>query len=148
MTDSALTGTPPANQNDLYIVKGIYDMFGIPGDPSEGFAFPPTLLPNRSHTNQGPGIIVGMAMAITVIVTETGGELYARYTHKASRLGWDDALIVVAVAAAISWLILVIGMVTRGLGQHIYNITYDNLFWFFNLGTIDATLFFVIVGIH
>ncbi|KAK3171119.1 hypothetical protein OEA41_003203 [Lepraria neglecta] len=148
MTDSALTGTPPANQNDLYIVKGIYDRFGIPGDPSEGFAFPPDPLSNRSHANKGPGIIVGVAMAITVIAAVTGGRLYARYTHKASRLGWDDALIVVAVAAAISWLTLVIGMVTRGdSGQHIYNTTYDNLFWFFYLGSIDETLFFVTVGI-
>ncbi|KAL2041167.1 hypothetical protein N7G274_006111 [Stereocaulon virgatum] len=68
--------------------------------------------PEKRRVNKGPVTVVEVAIAIAVI--SAGGRLYAMYNHKVSRLGWDDALIVVAADAASSWLALVIGMVTRG----------------------------------
>ena len=148
MTRSALLGMPPANENDFNIVKGILDLFGIPGNPSEGVAIPPSAPPHRSYANRGPGVIAGVSIAILTIVVVTGGRLFARYSHFGSRLGWDDALIMVAAAFAIAWHGVILAMVTQGgTGQHIYNITYHEYDLWLRYGSIDEILFFITVGI-
>ncbi len=148
MTRSALLGTPPANENDFNIVKGMLDLFGIPGNPSEGVAIPPSPPPNRNYANKGPGVIAGVSIAILIIIVVTGGRLFARYNRLSSRLGWDDAFIMVAAALAIAWLGVVIAMVTQGgSGQHIYNITYHEYSLWLRYGSIDEIVFFITVGI-
>ena len=139
---------PPANENDYNIVKGILDLFGISGDPSEGVAMPPNAPPHRSHANRGPGVISGVSIAIFTIIVVTGGRLFARYSHLSSRLGWDDALIVVAAAFAIAWHGVIIAMVTQGgTGQHIYNINYHEYNLWLRYGSINEIVFFITVGI-
>ena len=148
MTTSALLGTPPANEDDFNIVKGILDLFGIPGDPSEGVVIPPSAPLNRNHANKGPRVIAGVSIAILTIIVVTGGRLFARYGHLSSRLGWDDALIMVAAAFAIAWHGVVVAMVTQGgSGQHIYNITYHEYNLWLRYGSIDEIVFFITVGI-
>ena len=148
MTGSALLGTPPANEVDFDIVKGILALFGMPGDPSKGVVIPPSAPPNRDYANKGPGVVVGVSIAILSIIVVTGGRLFARYTHLSSRLGWDDALIVVAAAFAIAWLSVVIAMVIQGgSGQHIYNITYHEYNLWLRYGSIDEIVFFITVSI-
>ena len=148
MTESALLGTPPANDVDFDIVKGLLDLFDMPGDPSNGVVIPPSAPPNRDYANKGPGVVGGVSIAILSITIVTGGRLFARYTHLSSRLGWDDAFIVVAAAFAIAWLSVVIAMVIQGgSGQHIYNITYHEYNLWLRYGSIDEILFFITVGI-
>ena len=148
MTGSALLGSPPANEVDFDIVKGILALFGMPGDPSKGVVIPPSAPPNRDYTNKGPGVVAGVAIAILSIIVVTGGRLFARYTHISSRFGWDDALIVVAAAFAIAWLSVVIAMVVQGgSGQHIYNITYHEYNLWLRYGSIDEIVFFITVSI-
>lgn len=147
MTGSALLGTPPANEVDFYIAKGILALFGMPGDPSKGVVIPRVAPPNRDYANKGPGVVAGVAVGILTIIAVTGGRLFARYTHISSRLGWDDALIIVAAAFAIAWLGVVIAMVVQGgSGQHIYNITYHEYNLWLRYGSIDEIVFFVTVG--
>lgn len=148
MTSSALLGMPPANEKDFNIVKGILDLFGIPGDPSEGVAIPPSAPPNRNYANKGPGVIAGCSIAILTIIVVTGGRLFARYSHFSSRLRWDDALIMVAAAFVIAWHGVVVAMVTQGgSGQHIYNITYHEYNLWLRYGSIDEIVFFITVSI-
>ena len=148
MTASALLGTPPANENDFNIIEGILDLFGIPGDPSKGVVIASGSLPNRNHANKGPGVLAGVTIAILIIIVVTGGRLFARYSCLSSRLGWDDALIIVAAAFAIAWLGVVVAMVTQGgSGQHIYNITYHEYNLWLRYGSIDEIIFFITVSI-
>ena len=109
---------------------------------------PPNAPPHRSHANGGPGVISVVSIAIFTIIVVTGGRLFARYSHLSSRLGWDDALILVAAAFAIAWQGVIIAMVTQGgTGQHIYNITYHEYNLWLRYGSINEIVFFITVGI-
>lgn len=148
MSGSSIIGNPPANQHDLDIVKGLYAQASITSaDLSKGFALPPVAPLNPSQANKGPGIIAGLVIAMIIIVLITEGRLLARWHHKASKLGLDDAFIVMGAAGAVSWLGIAVAMVPQGgLGQHIYNITYEKYDWLLRLRSIDLTVFFVTVS--
>lgn len=148
MHESALIGQPPANQIDYDIVKGLYAVLGIPeADPSKGIALPPPRPAEPSYENKGANVIGGLAVCIFVCLSITAGRVLARRLLRTSRLGWDDALIVVAALSATVWFALVIVMVPKAaVGQHIYNARYIDVWWFHRLGSVDVMLFFVAVS--
>ncbi|KAI9679978.1 MAG: atp3 gamma subunit of the F1 sector of mitochondrial F1F0 ATP synthase [Caeruleum heppii] len=147
MVESALIGNPPANDNDLAIIKGMIALSGMKKDPTLGVALPPKRPADPSMETKGPRVVASLAGAIFVIAFITGARLLARRVHKVSALGWDDLFITLAAAAAIVWLAIVIVMVEQGgVGQHIYNITYNEWYLFARYGYIDLIVFFVAVG--
>lgn len=77
----------------------------------------------------------------------TAGRIFARYCHEVTHLGWDDALAVIAAAGTATWLAIAMIMTSTGLGQHIYNITYNNYYFFMRLGSINLILFYTTIGL-
>ncbi|KAL9097637.1 MAG: hypothetical protein Q9163_006334, partial [Psora crenata] len=148
MVDSALIGDPPANRRDELIIKGLYAMAGKrTADPSKGITMPPKRPANPSYDSKSASVVAGLVAAISVVVLITGGRVCARWLQNTSRLGWDDALIVLGAAGAVTWFSLVIAMVGRGgVGKHIYNTTYDETYWFARYGYIDLVVFYITVS--
>lgn len=155
MSDSALVGQPPNTQEDYDVVVGFARVAGIPEqmfDPSKGFPMPlerpatdhyPSDYPDRA-----PRIIAAMSVAIVLAAAITGTRLGLRIFRKDLRFGWDDAVIVPAVTCVISWLGIVIGMGNHGgLGKHYYDVTYDEVYWFFRLSGVDQIVFYVAVSL-
>jgi hypothetical protein len=100
MADSALFGHPPANTDDYYIVKYLYESAGLTKfNASKGFpASPPR--PTGSQyvfqTRRVP-ILIGLSFCIFLMVAVTGLRLYVRVFNKKLKTGMDDALIVPGV---------------------------------------------------
>lgn len=107
MAKSALVGTPPANDCDLAIVKGMLADFppallgkltpemGSPPSPS----WPP---PNRRNSDSTGGEIVASSVVVLfVLIIVTGTRLGARWTGKYSKIGWDDYFIVLAAVESL-----------------------------------------------
>ncbi|KAL9130691.1 MAG: hypothetical protein Q9217_001170 [Psora testacea] len=148
MAGSAMIGDPPANLRDELIIKGLYAMAGKTNvDPSKGIAIPPKRPTNPSHEDKGGSVVAGLIVAISVIFAITVARTLTKWQYQNSRLGWDDALIIVAAAGAITWFSIVIAMVAKaGVGEHIYNTTYEETYWFARYGYIDLVVFFITVS--
>lgn len=135
---SALFGKPANNVNDWYIAREFARIVGIPDgafNPSEGFPFPaPHIQP--PYQSKGPRIIASACVAIFLILLITGSRLSLRYFRKDLKLGYDDLFIVPAVIGVVSWFCIVIWMVVKGgAGQHIYDITYMQVEYFFRVSS-------------
>jgi len=133
MSDSALFGHPPNNQNDWFIVRGFARAASIPDkifDPSKGF---PSLVqrpPNFHYTSRGPGIIASATVTIFLIITITGTRLCLRFFRRDLKVGYDDYLVIPAALLTIALLAIVISLVTYGgAGKHIYDLTYQEFNW-------------------
>ena len=148
MSESALTGDPPANEVDKLIVQGFLAMTGRPDEnPSKGLPSPPRRPPKPSHESRASSAIASLTVAIVFVVSVTLGRILVRWKFKASRLGWDDLLIVVACISAVTWFTFAMaGVFLVGVGRHIYNNTYMNLYWYYWGGSINAIIFFVTVS--
>ncbi|KAL8967285.1 MAG: hypothetical protein Q9183_002994 [Haloplaca sp. 2 TL-2023] len=143
MSQSALYGRPPATDDDFWIVKAMLFQMGlVDADPSKGLPlkqFPPPT--NESKTGT---IIAGVTISIFLVLSITTTRLVARKLISTSSLGWDDALIVPAALAVISWFGIVGAMVTYGgAGRHLFDLTYMEYYWFARLGRLGSIMLYV-----
>lgn len=97
---SAFIGQPPNNQEDYYIVQGIFRRFGLEGlDPAKGAQLPPARPPNAHYESRGPGIIAANSVCIVLIILITGSRLLVRALYRGLRWGWDDWAIMLAAVS-------------------------------------------------
>lgn len=129
MGHSAYLNTPPANDLDRKIAKGMYLYFGtIPNDTmlAEGVIIPPFRPDNYQFESKGPGIIAGLSVCIAIIVIVTLTRLYLRIFVQSLKFGTDDYIIIPAFLLAVAYPALQIAMVTYGgAGKHMFDITYQ-----------------------
>ena len=129
MGHSAYLSTPPANDLDRKIVKGMYLSFGmVPNGTmlAEGVIIPP-FRPNNYHfETRAPGIIAGLSVCIAIIITVTLTRLYLRFFVRSLRFGPDDYIMIPAFFLAVAYPSLQIAMIKYGgAGKHMFDITYQ-----------------------
>lgn len=148
MAESAFVGHPPANQRDIWIIKGFFAAAGFPQkDPSNGLEMSQPHTSISSHDDRGAAVIGGLATCIFVVVSITTARIMARYLLQTARLGWDDFFVVIAAMGAVVWLSVAAAMVPMaGAGRHVQSLRYDNLYWYIRFGSIDLSVFFVTVS--
>lgn len=106
MTGSALYGTPPNDENDLWIIKGLMRLFRIPPgtfDPTKGFPLRIHPPPDYRYETRGPRAIGAATAVIMLIIIITGGRLMLRWKRRDLRWGMDDWVI---IPAAVSGLLM------------------------------------------
>ncbi|KAI4107846.1 MAG: hypothetical protein LQ339_002456 [Xanthoria mediterranea] len=143
MSRSALYGRPPATDNDFWIVKAMLFQMGlVNADPTKGL--PLKQFPPPNDESKAGSIIAGVTISIFLVLSITTTRIIARKLISTSSLGWDDALIVVAALAVISWFGIVAGMVAHGgAGRHLFDLTYMEYYWFARLGRIGSIMLYV-----
>ncbi|KAH8662472.1 hypothetical protein BX600DRAFT_551231 [Xylariales sp. PMI_506] len=145
--DSALVGAVPNNQDDWYVINGLFRDFGIDGNPSLGYPYAPTAPVGYVHESEQAGIIAGMSIVLAVIVLPTMGRIIAKTRSKSTVMGLDDYTIVVAAILSAMYPILVIVMtVTAGGGLHTWEVTYADYQRFYYYLSVCKILFYVSVG--
>ena len=103
MTTSAPFGTPPATDDDLWLIQGLIRLFEIPPgkiDPAKGFPLGQRP-PNYKFEDRGSGLIVSAAFVIALIFLITGGRLALRWRRRDLRWGPDDWVIIPAAVSGI-----------------------------------------------
>ena len=86
---------------------------------------------------------------MTLVVVIAGARLGLRYFRRDLKLGYDDWVIVPAALAVVAYMGIVIAMVMYGgAGKHIYDMTYQEAYWFYRVGFIFPFLFplFLLAG--
>ena len=148
MSQSALIGDPPVSQTDSWIINGFLVSNGLPPmDTSQGLQIPPPRPPNAPDGSRAASTIASLAVATFFVVIVTAGRVIARWKFKSSRLGWDDFFIILSCLVTVSWFGLAIAMIPlAGVGKHIYDCTYENLYWFWRIANVDLIVFFVAVS--
>lgn len=136
---SALFGQPPNNQDDWFIIRGFARWAGIPDEalnPSHGFPSPVQRPPTASHyASRGPSMIASTSVAMALVILITGARLGLRCFRKDLKVGYDDFVIVPAALATVAYMAVAIGgVVYGGAGKHIYDMTYQELNWFYEVG--------------
>lgn len=103
MTSSALYGTPPATEDDLFIIKGLYRLAGLAGkfDPKKGLPLRAKKPPNYVFESWGDHAIRTATALIVLMVLITGFRLVLRATRRDLRWGLDDWVI---IPAAVSYI--------------------------------------------
>lgn len=103
MTGSALFGTPPITEDDLWIVKGVYRFLGLTGkvDPKKGLPLKAKKPPNYVFESWGDYAIRTSAALIVLMVLITGSRLLLRATRRDLRWGPDDWVIIPAAVSCI-----------------------------------------------
>lgn len=101
MNGSALYGTPPATENDLWIVKGVYRFLGLTGkiDPKKGLPLRAKKPPNYVFESWGDYAIRTSIALIVLMVLITGSRLVLRATRRDLRWGLDDWVIIPAAVS-------------------------------------------------
>lgn len=103
MTGSAFYGTPPATEDDLWIIIGIYRFVGLTGkvDPTKGIHLWAPKPPNYVFESWGDRAIRTSAAVIVLMVLITGSRLVLRATRRDLRWGPDDWVIIPAAVSCI-----------------------------------------------
>lgn len=103
MTNSAFYGTPPATEEDLWIIEGVYRLVGLTGkvDPKKGIPLRAKKPPNYVFESWGDHAIRTAAALIVLMVLITGSRLVLRATRRDLRWGLDDWSI---IPAAVSYI--------------------------------------------
>lgn len=97
MSSSAFLGQPPADQDDFYIIKGMYRAaYAFNKDPSKGYLFVPRKPENYGYNDKQASIIVGMALAIIIMMFTTALRLTLRRFKTGVRWGADDWILIPA----------------------------------------------------
>ena len=163
MTGSALWGQPPNSERDYQIVRGLLFSYGFPSstDPALGVPTKQHAPPNYHFETRGPGVIGGLVVAILLSFLITGTRLLLRGCCKDMRWGLDDWVIIPAAVGrsglhfyfslfrlitgaqlgTMSWMGCQIAMVTHGgVGKHIWDVSYEELYWFFRVRSYRCAL--------
>lgn len=148
---SALIGSPPATQDDYWIVKGMLNAVHMANktDADNGYTFLPKRPAGYEYEDKQTGIIIGMSICIFVMFFVSGARLGLRLFRTGLRWGADDWVLIPGAVRntlpppdlgftnehlqimAITYPALQIAMVIDGGGgRHIWDVTYAqyNLF--------------------
>ena len=89
---SALIGSPPATDNDYWIVKGMLRAIHMDGkvDADQGYDFFPKRPENYQSEEKRTNIIVGMSVCIFIMSSVTVARLAIRLLRTGLRWGADD----------------------------------------------------------
>lgn len=99
---SAILGNPPNNEDDFFIVRGIFRSVGLfSANASRGWITVPKEPAGYVYETKQPGIIAGMVIVILLISVVTATRLALRYYSTKMVFGSDDWVI---LAAAVSLL--------------------------------------------
>lgn len=97
---SAILGYPPNNEDDFFIVRGIFRSVGLfSANASRGWVVIPKQPAGYVYETKQPGIIAGMVIVILLISVVTATRLALRYYSTKMVFGSDDWVI---LAAAVS----------------------------------------------
>lgn len=97
---SAILGYPPNNEDDFFIVRGIFRSVGLfSANASKGWVVIPKEPAGYVYETKQPGIIAGMVIVILLISVVTATRLALRYYSTKMVFGSDDWVI---LAAAVS----------------------------------------------
>ena len=127
MSHSAHIGHPANNQDDAWIIKGFFRIFGIPDARfNEKTSFVPVVIPpNAKHDSRQSQLIASMIACIILTIVITGTRLCLRLFRRELKWGLDDWTIIVAMIGAVAWFGLNIALATvGGAGKHQYDLTY------------------------
>ena len=79
-------------------------------------------------------MIASTSAAMALVILITGARLCLRFFRRDLKVGIDDFVIVPAMLTAVAYFALAIGMmVYGGAGKHIYDMTYEELDWFYEV---------------
>lgn len=99
-SSSAILGYPPNNEDDFFIVRGIFRSVGLfSANASRGWITIPKEPAGYVYETKQPGIIAGMVIVILLISVVTATRLALRYYSTKMVFGSDDWVI---LAAAVS----------------------------------------------
>ena len=80
-------------------------------------------------------MIASTSVAMVLVILVTGARLALRCFRKELKIGYDDFAIIPAALATVAYMALAIGSVVYGgAGKHIYDMTYQELNWFYEVG--------------
>lgn len=97
---SAILGNPPNNEDDFFIVRGIFRSVGLfSANASRGWITVPKEPAGYVYETKQPGIIAGMVIVMLLISVVTATRLALRYYSTKMVFGSDDWVI---LAAAVS----------------------------------------------
>lgn len=101
---SAILGNPPNNEDDFFIVQGIFRSVGLfSANASRGWITVPKEPAGYVYETKQPGIIAGMVIVILLISVVTATRLALRYYSTKMVFGSDDwVILAAAVSLAIS----------------------------------------------
>lgn len=98
--NSAILGNPPNNEDDFFIVRGIFRSVGLfSANASRGWITVPKEPAGYVYETKQPGIIAGMVIVMLLISVVTATRLALRYYSTKMVFGSDDWVI---LAAAVS----------------------------------------------
>lgn len=115
-------------------------MIGYPDgafNPANGFPLPIHAPPgNPPYQSIGPAIIGSACVVTFLVLLITGTRLSLRYFRKYLKIECDYYVIISAALGVVSWFSLAIVIVVKGgAGQHIYDITYMEVYWFYKVSS-------------
>ncbi|POS77820.1 hypothetical protein DHEL01_v203795 [Diaporthe helianthi] len=145
---SAILGNPPNNQDDFFIVRGIFRSSGLfSANASRGWITVPEEPAGYVYETKQPGTIAGMVVVILLISIVTATRLALRYYSAKMVFGADDWVILAAASIAVTYPILQILMVVQGgAGHHVWEVTYEQYNIYAYYGRVCQILFYIAVG--
>ncbi|KAK7724016.1 hypothetical protein SLS64_000350 [Diaporthe eres] len=146
---SAILGNPPNNQDDFFIVRGIFRSVGLfSANASRGWITVPKEPAGYVYETKQPGIIAGMVIVILLISVVTATRLALRYYSTKMVFGSDDWVILAAASIAVTYPILQILMVVQGgAGHHVWEVTYAQYNVYAYYGRVCQIIFYIAVGL-
>jgi len=90
---SALLGQAPLNQNDIYILKGLYIISPSAVNPNKSQPLGTPAPPDAPHDSHSKSLIIGESFAILFVIFFTLARLYAR-RFRSHYWGADDWVII------------------------------------------------------
>ncbi|KAF4436306.1 hypothetical protein F53441_13287 [Fusarium austroafricanum] len=133
MTNSAFVGSPPATQDDFYVVRGVLRTYSLTKlNASAGLTFSIQRPENPPNETKVPEILVGMILVILAIVVPTISRVVIRLKGPVTQFGSDD------------WAIL---LAATGAGRHSYESTYEQYNLYIYYLTVCRIIFYVAVGL-
>ena len=127
MPESVLLGLPPITPGDKLIHKALA-------------IIAPALLevnpapPGVPHEDKSRSMIIGTSIALFFAVFITCARLWVR-KFRSRTFGSDDFVIIPAAIGCVAYLCLNIATEAAGcLGEHIYDCTYQEFRWFYEVG--------------
>lgn len=79
-------------------------------------------------------MIASTAVAMALVMLITGARLGLRYFRRDLKVGYDDFVIVPAALATVAYMAVATGQVVYGgAGKHVYDMTYQELNWFYEV---------------
>ncbi|KAK7534212.1 uncharacterized protein J3D65DRAFT_477270 [Phyllosticta citribraziliensis] len=146
---SAFINDPPNTETDYWVAKALLQSAGLYDvDPKKGAHLAPKRPDGYVFETKGPRIVAGLAVCIAIMIIVTGLRLFLRYHVRRLKWGIDDTLMVPGLVMAVAYPALQIAMVQYGgAGKHMFDVTYENYYYYHWLALVAQIDFFVCIGV-